>query len=178
MKEKEEDKETKREKRSLQAGTTLFIALLVATVVIWGLSAIIIFYYGDTWEARGTMGDMFGAVNALFSGLAFAAILFTILLQREEIKMNRGEIELNRKELKKSAAAQQRSQHALKEQVVQTHLTAKINAMSTVINYYNNQISNPNNSPEVVEKARQKRRAMIQQIDELIDGLQDSEIEE
>ena len=30
-----------------------------------------------TWTNRGQFGDMFGAVNALFSGLAFAGIIFT-----------------------------------------------------------------------------------------------------
>jgi hypothetical protein len=31
---------------------------------------------------RGTFGDMFGAVNALFSGLAFAGVIYAIILQR------------------------------------------------------------------------------------------------
>src|SRR4051812_39554935 len=31
-------------------------------------------------DRRGIFGDMFGAVNALFSGLAFAGIIFTIFL--------------------------------------------------------------------------------------------------
>ncbi len=34
---------------------------------------------------RGQFGDQFGAVNALFSGLAFAGIIFTILLQRSDL---------------------------------------------------------------------------------------------
>lgn len=155
---------------------TLFIGV-VFVILAWILSAVIIYYITPNWSDRGTIGDMFGAVNALFSGLAFAALIYTITLQREEIHMNRAEIELNRKELKKSATAQQNSQKALKEQVVQTHLTAKINAMSTVINYYNTQIANINNSSELIEKARLKRRQLIKQMDELIDGLNDSDVD-
>lgn len=34
----------------------------------------------------GKFGDKFGAVNALFSGLAFTALFYTILLQRRQIK--------------------------------------------------------------------------------------------
>lgn len=153
------------------------IKISLAIIVIYFLSAVIIYFLADNWSDRGTIGDMFGAVNALFSGLAFVALIYTIILQREEIKMNRLEIELNRKELKKSANAQHNSQQALKDQVVQTHLTAKINAMSTVINYYNTQISQVNASPEIIERAKQKRRSLIKQMDELIDGLQDSEID-
>lgn len=150
------------------------VFLVLTTCVI---SAISIYFFIPNWGDRGTFGDMFGAVNALFSGLAFAALIYTIILQREEIHMNRSEIELNRKELKKSATAQQNSQKALKEQVIQTHLTAKINAMSTIINYYNTQIANSNNPTELIEKSRQKRRQLIQQMDALIDGMQDSEVD-
>ncbi len=42
--------------------------------------------------ARGVFGDKFGAVNALFSGLAFAGIIFTILLQRKELEYQREEL--------------------------------------------------------------------------------------
>ncbi len=43
--------------------------------------------------ARGTFGDKFGAINALFSGLAFAGIIATILLQRRELFLQRKDIE-------------------------------------------------------------------------------------
>ncbi|MGK0447081.1 MAG: hypothetical protein ACJA2M_000853 [Polaribacter sp.] len=49
---------------------------------------------------RGTLGDMFGTVNALFSGLAFAGIIFTILLQRKELSYQREELRETRKEFK------------------------------------------------------------------------------
>lgn len=153
------------------------LSMFIFVIIIWILSGVIVYYVASSWSDRGTIGDMFGAVNALFSGLAFAALIYTIILQREEIGMNRAEIELNRNELKKSADAQQNSQKALKEQVIQTHLTAKINAISTIINYYNTQIINLSNSPEVIDKAREKRRMLIKQLDELIDGLNDSEID-
>jgi hypothetical protein len=41
---------------------------------------------------------MFGVVNALFSGLAFAGIIFTILLQRKELKYQREELSATRSE--------------------------------------------------------------------------------
>jgi hypothetical protein len=47
---------------------------------------------------RGTLGDMFGTVNALFSGLAFAGIIFTILLQRKELGYQRKELRETRAE--------------------------------------------------------------------------------
>ena len=38
---------------------------------------------------RGQFGDQFGAINALFSGFAFAGIIFTIFLQRRDLRETR-----------------------------------------------------------------------------------------
>ncbi|WP_308365375.1 MULTISPECIES: putative phage abortive infection protein [unclassified Microbulbifer] len=44
--------------------------------------------YGD----RGLFGDQFGALSSLFSGLAFAGIICTILLQREDLNSTKNEV--------------------------------------------------------------------------------------
>ncbi|MBL7645750.1 MAG: hypothetical protein JNK74_06100 [Candidatus Hydrogenedentes bacterium] len=62
-------------------------------------------WQGD--QQRGSFGDMFGAINTLFSGLAFAALIVTVLMQREELKLQFEELEKSRKEFEKTAAAQQ-----------------------------------------------------------------------
>ncbi|MBL4786840.1 MAG: putative phage abortive infection protein [Cohaesibacteraceae bacterium] len=41
---------------------------------------------------RGPFGDMFGAVNALFTGLAFVGVIYAIFLQRSEIALAKQEI--------------------------------------------------------------------------------------
>ncbi len=48
---------------------------------------------------KGKFGDTFGALNALFAGLAFAGVIYAILLQQRELKLQREELELQRKEL-------------------------------------------------------------------------------
>lgn len=51
-------------------------------------------YSGLTdWSQRGSFGDMFGAVNALFSGLAFAALVITVYLQSNALIQTRAEVE-------------------------------------------------------------------------------------
>jgi hypothetical protein len=42
---------------------------------------------------------MFGAANALFSGFAFAGVIFAILLQRRELALQREELRFTRVEL-------------------------------------------------------------------------------
>lgn len=71
------------------------VILLVVVTSLWALSGFALYNTND----RGTFGDMFGAINALFSGLAFASIIYTIFLQREELKLQREELGLTRNEL-------------------------------------------------------------------------------
>jgi hypothetical protein len=72
------------------------MVFVVATLVICcGYAAIVLFTLED-WEKRGQFGDMFGGVNALFSGLAFAGVIYAILLQRRELALQREELRLSR----------------------------------------------------------------------------------
>lgn len=54
-------------------------------------------------EDRGTFGDMFGAVNTLFSGLAFAGIIYTIYQQGTELKLQRIEVAKTNEQLENQA---------------------------------------------------------------------------
>jgi len=71
----------------------LFIS--IGILVVWAISGLLL--HND--QNRGTFGDMFGAVNALFSGLAFGGVIYAILLQRKELELQRNELELTRNEL-------------------------------------------------------------------------------
>jgi uncharacterized membrane protein len=53
-------------------------------------------------DVRGTHGDMFGAVNAIFSGLAFAGIIISLYLQRIDLKNQQQQLELNYEEVKQT----------------------------------------------------------------------------
>jgi len=156
-------------------GTLTFLIILV--LIIWLVSAILILFFLDDWSSRGTFGDLFGAVNALFSGLAFAGLIYTIILQKRDLEMQRAEIKMNRTELKKSASAQQKSEKALSEQVEQMKVTARLNALNTIINYYNLQISSPTVSEENLVKLKEKRREAIKEIDALIDRTSDDDMD-
>ena len=155
----------------------LLAILIIVVVIIWIASALFIIYGLDNWSDRGTFGDLFGAVNGLFSGLAFAGLIYTIVLQKRDLEMQRNEIKLNRSELKKSAKAQEMSEKALTEQVEQMKITSKLNALNTIINYYNLQISSTNHSEEIILKFREKRREAIKEIDVLINRVGDDEFD-
>lgn len=74
------------------------ILALVVIIAMWCISYC---YLKDMEnEERGTFGDMFGAINSLFSGLALTGIILTILLQRQELKYQRKELSDTREEFK------------------------------------------------------------------------------
>lgn len=50
----------------------------------------------------GTFGDTFGALNTLFSGLAFATLIITLILQRRELQLQRKAVEAQQLEIQKS----------------------------------------------------------------------------
>jgi len=53
----------------------------------------------QTGQQAVKFGDLFGSVNALFSGLAFVALIYTIHLQRQELSLQRTELKLQREEM-------------------------------------------------------------------------------
>ena len=72
--------------------------MLGGVVFLFLLNFSMIFFVSDK-EIRGTFGDQFGAVNALFSGLAFAGLIYTIILQRRDLELQRKDLRLQREEL-------------------------------------------------------------------------------
>ena len=58
--------------------------LIILTQVAIGASVYVLL---PDWPTRGQFGDVFGAVNALFSGFAFAGLIYTVFLQREELSV-------------------------------------------------------------------------------------------
>ena len=76
------------------------VLAIIGVIAAWGLSWWLIKKNIDCSTERGTFGDMFGAVNALFSGLAFAGLIVTLLYQKEELKLQREELAQTREELK------------------------------------------------------------------------------
>ena len=68
----------------------IMFGMIVFAVWMVSWACINIFIQEDA--VRGQFGDQFGAVNALFSGLAFAALIYTIYLQRIEIKQTQDEM--------------------------------------------------------------------------------------
>lgn len=80
----------------------------------------------STSNSAATLGDSFGALNTLFSGLAFAGVIYTILLQSTELGLQRKELKETKDELKRSADAQV-------QQIQNQETSIKLQALSTLL---------------------------------------------
>lgn len=85
-------------------------------LVVWVCSGLLISHYFQSSEERGTFGDMFGAVNALFSGLAFAGLIITLLFQKDELKLQREELKATREEMENQRMEFEEQNKTLKRQ--------------------------------------------------------------
>lgn len=73
---------------------------VIIVVAFWVINMVSLGFM-DSSE-RGTLGDMFGAVNAIFSGLAFAGIIVSLYMQRIDLKNQQKQLELNHDEIQQT----------------------------------------------------------------------------
>lgn len=108
--------------------------------------------------ARGQFGDMFGAANALFSGLAFTALVVSLSMQRRELALQREELRLTRKEmtLARDEAAKQASALAEQARTMEAQarnelLASQINITSTLLQICFESLGNPGVQSQMAE---------------------------
>ncbi len=108
------------------------IGVVIIVVGLWLWTLYIL--KDKTHEDRGTYGDMFGGINALFSGLAFGGIIITILLQRKDLALQQEELRETRKELERTTKAQIDQNNTLLSQQYQTTFFNLLSNHSALIN--------------------------------------------
>jgi hypothetical protein len=116
------------------------LVLAIVVIVLWAIGGFLFPWFFDGGKP-GEFGDKFGAINALFSGLAFAGVIYAILLQRLELELQREELKLTRDELHRSADAQAQAAKALSEQLRVSLLSSRLSALSSLLNSCNAQIA-------------------------------------
>ena len=146
-----------------------------AIVLVQLGSGVLIYYCFPDWTTRGQFGDIFGAVNALFSGLAFAGLIYAILLQREDLGLQREELKLTREELQRTANAQEQSEIALRAQADAAAQSARLNATNFLLEHYKSKLDGMRQGAFAVgdpryserQNLQTKERMLVQMLDEM-----------
>ena len=71
----------------------------IATLFIIAVCLLFVFFMkSQPWsmDKRGQLGDMFGVLGAVFSGLAFAGLIVTLIQQHDDLKLQREDLRLQR----------------------------------------------------------------------------------
>jgi len=113
---------------------------VVCILLLWGGIGLLLPLMMSEPNEAGVFGDQFGSVNALFSGLAFAGVIYAVILQSKELELQREELALTRAELSRSAQAQEESGRFLGEQAEVMKVTAEINALASIVQSLTGQI--------------------------------------
>jgi hypothetical protein len=98
---------------------TPLLILLAFVFLVWIAYWIWVSRVYTTEQSRGLFGDMFGGINALFSAGAFAGLIYTVLLQRKELRLQREELIATRQELKGQREQLQAQNTFLREQALE-----------------------------------------------------------
>lgn len=113
---------------------TLLVVFSVVVILLYLGSWLLIDHFYACPERQGQFGDQFGAVNALFSGLAFAGLIFTIILQKKELALQREELTQTREELKGQKEQLEEQNKTLKIQRFENTFFQMLNQFQEIVN--------------------------------------------
>lgn len=112
--------------------------MVILTVTAY---SVLILWKLPEWDERGSFGDMFGGVNALFTGIALIGVVYAIHLQRQDLVLQRKELELTRHELSRTAEAQEEASQMLAKQVWAMHESSRLNALGALVQAHASSLS-------------------------------------
>lgn len=182
----------------------IFLPVAVFIIVAWLAWWVLVSKSYDDMPSRGQVGDLFGGVNALFSGLALAGVVTAVVLQshelglqriamqaqltementrieislqREQISLQREELKLTREELKRTAEASEESAKALGAQIKMQIHGARLQGLSTIADVLNFQLSHGTHPGSQIHQWSRSRDDAVRQINTILETLQ-SEIQ-
>lgn len=110
--------------------------LILIVSITWIILAIILWLFFQDWNKSAAFGDSFGFVNSIFSAFAFAAIIYTVYLQKNELKLQRKELKFTRIELSRTADTHEANLKMFNEQL-------RINSLP-IFEFYSGKDNNKN----------------------------------
>ncbi|HKX45883.1 MAG TPA: hypothetical protein VJP77_04225 [Planctomycetota bacterium] len=109
------------------------VAILTAAAVVLTWVAVTAVTWLCFREKAPGIGDSFGSVNALFSGLALAGVILALRMQSTELTLQRKELGQTRKELAGQREQLEAQVAAMSQQNYESHLFQLIELRSRVV---------------------------------------------
>lgn len=151
----------------------VIITIFILIIGLWIIYFLFIHKYIPELADQGLFGDSFGALNTLFTGLAFAGVIISLILQKKELELQRKELELTRIELSKSAESQESLSSSNRKQVIFLEKTARLNALTASLEFWINKKDKDMNFLErqtiefSIEKTHERIDNILAQLDKM-----------
>ena len=152
--------------------------LLAIVILLWVLYPFILDKYISPDNDKAEYGNSFGALETLFSGFAFAALVYTIIqqniqlrLQKEELTLQRKELELTRIELSRTASAQESTEKSIKNQAVLMEYSSRLEGLKILLESYRENSISKQTAFIDKEKYKQKAKKIEKDIEQIYDKL-------
>lgn len=115
------------------------ICILLWVLGLWGTHEYVNSQYvankpEDVLTNPGVFGDSSGAINALFSALAFAGVIFAIILQKKELQLQREELKQTREELEGQKHEFEQQNETLKRQRFENTFFNMLSLQQEIVN--------------------------------------------
>ncbi|MDY7093873.1 MAG: hypothetical protein SX243_12955 [Acidobacteriota bacterium] len=110
------------------------LGLGLVALLAWAGTLLLAVRFLPDWEARGQFGDLFGSVNALFSGMALAGVVYSLYLQRKEIQ-------LLREDLVHASEGQKQTLLLSREQSRHQKASAQLASINALFSYHQQQLA-------------------------------------
>lgn len=140
-----------------------FRNIVLSVVSFWCLSIVVLLTIFGIPSNLSEAGEMFGGVNALFSGLALAAIIYTNRLQSHQIQENQNNIKMSMKATNQSL-----------EIMALSTLVQEADATLSRYDRWNEKSKSNNDYANAQKKVRDKLKIHREQLEKKLEQLQNS----
>lgn len=134
--------------------------LFVIVILVWFIYLGVVLSVNEDLKA-GEFGDTFGALNTLFSGLAFAGFLVALFYQRKDLELQKDELRETRKVFEEQQREMKATAEAQTKMYEVTKLDVEIKTLISLTDFYQswivrteNRILGKNNGKETPVKLR------------------------
>lgn len=147
--------------------TIIFLFISLCIIVVW--------WYLPQLSLLSSIPEIeYNALNTLFSGLAFAGVIFTVLLQKKELQLQREELSNTREELRRAADAQQKSEEALKIQAESMKIQARILVIRQTLDsleIYESSLKKTKDSVTAHRLCTKRKNSLLEELNNLADEI-------
>ena len=149
-------------KETTDSYTLLFILLGVCFIAWLTWPFIVDHWIAQGAEEKGQFGDLYGGINALFTAVAFAGVIYTVLQQKTELRLQRDELELTRKELRGQKEVMQRQVDNLEVQSFEGTFFQMLRLHNDILNTFD--INLGNRKLNIIETGRDCLKQILEKM--------------